>query len=743
MNTEKQLGLLSLVFSFCYLCSVNTTWCQEKGTDSTSHSQRPITVADCIRMRTIDNPNYSSGAWGRDEVAAFSPDGNNFVVITKRGNLDENTVDYQLLLFHTDQAGSSLAPEVMTSLSSSSARPAIETVTWLTNDTVAFLGENPGERHQLYSVDRVLKRLQKLTHHPTDLVSYAFSSDRKTFFFTARKPQEPARQSPDYLVVDREDLSELISGVRIEILSGLELFMTKTGGDRAVPLTVKGKIEGLSMPWPSPDGRYLAIQTIGSRSDIPVDWFDYQTVAQQTSLSRQKVSKVNEYELIDLTTGEDRPLVDAPVGAWYSNLAWSDDSHSVVISGTNLPLDVQDPSERKMRAANLFVAEVAIPGGQIAVVTHEDAVIRHWYSRQNELLLQSTNHRSFSNFEEGALLTFRKTGEGWQQQGAAALENKEHNKITIAVEEDMNTPPLLFRKNGTTDPKVLLLDPNPQFASLTFGHVEEIKFRIAARNEMKVGIYRPPDYRAGTRYPLVIQTHGWTSDRFLIDGPDPNGMAAQPLASKGFVVVQVGDEFFLSQNATKVAMAEFEWVIDYLDRIGLIDPNRVGIVGFSATGPGVGYAIAHSKYRFGAAVLSDTSDAGYFTYLSSLNLPGSGEWFETINGGTPFGKSLASWIKEAPEFSLNRVDTAMLLQPNEPRSVLELWEWFVGLRRLNKPVEMIFMPSAGHVVIRPKDRLVSQETAVDWFDFWLKDEENPNPPIEGQYARWRALRKPK
>jgi len=62
---------------------------------------------------------------------------------------------------------------------------------------------------------------------------------------------------------------------------------------------------------------------------------------------------------------------------------------------------------------------------------------------------------------------------------------------------------------------------------------------------------------------------------------------------------------------------------------------------------------------------------------------------------------------------LDRVETAMLLEPNEARSVLELWEWFVGLRRLGKPVEMIFMPDAGHVATRPEDRLVSQGAAVD------------------------------
>jgi hypothetical protein len=30
---------------------------------------------------------------------------------------------------------------------------------------------------------------------------------------------------------------------------------------------------------------------------------------------------------------------------------------------------------------------------------------------------------------------------------------------------------------------------------------------------------------------------------------------------------------------------------------------------------------------------------------------------------------------------------------------------------------------------------------IDWFVFWLKDEEDPDPTKQEQYLRWRELRK--
>jgi hypothetical protein len=37
--------------------------------------------------------------------------------------------------------------------------------------------------------------------------------------------------------------------------------------------------------------------------------------------------------------------------------------------------------------------------------------------------------------------------------------------------------------------------------------------------------------------------------------------------------------------------------------------------------------------------------------------------------------------------------------------------------------------------------MISQGGTVDWFRFWLKGEEDPDPAKTEQYKRWRELRK--
>jgi len=69
------------------------------------------------------------------------------------------------------------------------------------------------------------------------------------------------------------------------------------------------------------------------------------------------------------------------------------------------------------------------------------------------------------------------------------------------------------------------------------------------------------------------------------------------------------------------------------------------------------------------------------------------------------------------------------------------WQIYAGLNLLQKPVELVIIPDDYHSLVRPWHRLTSQGGAVDWFRFWLKGEEDPDPGKASQYARWRSMEK--
>jgi hypothetical protein len=115
--------------------------------------------------------------------------------------------------------------------------------------------------------------------------------------------------------------------------------------------------------------------------------------------------------------------------------------------------------------------------------------------------------------------------------------------------------------------------------------------------------------------------------------------------------------------------------------------------------------------------------------------------FEQVYGGPPYGKNASRWLRRSPAFFMDKIETPIRIQTFGPQSLLLDWHWYSGLSRLGKPVEMIYIPEGTHLLEKPWERMTSQQGNVDWFCFWLKGEEDPDPAKTEQYKRWRELSK--
>ncbi len=421
---------------------------------------------------------------------------------------------------------------------------------------------------------------------------------------------------------------------------------------------------------------------------------------------------------------------------------WSHDSKSLLLCGVLLPLNVDDPIELESRRSSKFVVEITLPGRTFVKITNQELSPVQWDAQTNVVQFHvGQNQNRAGSVPE--TVHYRKTGEVWERSpdDSASVNDCWPD---ILAEQDLDLPPRIVAVDPKTKRKTTILDLNPQFAELAFGKVEEINWQDGTGNHVSGGLYLPPNYIPGKKYPLVIQTHGFEPNTFVIDGPHMTASAAQSLASRGIVVLQIRDIFYDSLDTPQEAeraMRAYETAVEYLDTRGIIDSRLVGLVGFSRTSLYVKYTLTHSRRHFAAAIVSDGIDAGYFQYLMDYNAdPTGASEFDSIIGSPPFGAGLSLWLKNSPGFLLDKVQTPLLIQALGPDSILGEWQWFGGLKRLEKPVAMVYLPAASHVLVRPWDRIVSQEGALDWFSFWLKGEEDRNPAKAQEYLRWREFR---
>ncbi len=683
--------------------------------------KRPVTVADAIQMTMPADPDFNQGADWRCDYAHFSPDGTQFAIVLKQGNLEHNTNQFSLVLYRTAEVLHSPKPNVLVTMSSSSNRSAIGNVRWITNTTLAFLGENPGELPQIYILDTATKHLDKLTNHSNPIIQYDISQNGNTIIYIADPPRENVMDKDQALVrgavITSPSLYSVLRGEYIVQSFGEQLFVQERG-QAPVRLLVEHVVAPFSPPLLSPDGRYALVDGEPLLRNVPALWASYNYGMHDEyvhsffkSTNGDGTGPFLQRLLIDVQRHSVVPLLDAPVRVGQiPRKGWAADGKSVFMAATYLPLDVADLAERKDREKNIYDVEVKIPSREYHKISAE-----HFASNSGI-----------------------------------------KTPVQIRVEDDINTPSKIYSYDPISKKKAVLLDLNPQFVMLSFGKVETIRWMTTNGREYVGGIHFPPNVALGKRYPLVIQTHGYHPDAFTMDGIGEwsSGYAARFLAANGFIVLQSGgptqtdkalsDGKYTSTQAEKhTEVAAYEGAIDYLDQKGLIDREHVGIMGFSRTVCYVGYALTHSKYHFAAGILVDGIDCGYFQYVTE---GGGNADAENLNGGDkPWGKGMATWLEEAPGFSVDKVHTPIRLEAHGKGyggdSVLEQWEWFSALKTLGKPVDFILLPDADHLLVKPWERIVSQQGSVDWFSFWLKNEENPDPAKAEQYARWRELRK--
>ncbi len=632
---------------------------------------------------------------------------------------------------------------------SSSNRPAIEHIRWLDNQTISFLGEQSGELHQLYTLDVITHTLTRVTSHATNIVAYAMAAG--TIVFAADKPNSSlftGRARREGIHVSTQLIVDLILGEEEEQQNWWkELFIIKHSGISTASRVNTEDIVDTKPLSVSPNGKYiLAASPVSSPPD---SWMEYhypflQSLlrSKQTKGTQERVlSAINKYIVIDSTTGQVRTLLDAPIGDSSSEVVWAADSGSVIISDVYLPLDVESPAEREARQASPFTVAIDISNGQVTKVSNKDLWLIGLDAKSG--LLESAEGRiDFALGRSRRRLFFAKQGTTWQEATGIQATRREPQ---IVADEAANIPPSVVAVDSTLSNKTLLLDLNPEFSHLAVAPVKEIQWTAKDGHKVKGGLVLPPNYSPDRKYPLIIQPYGFTPDQFWIDGPWPTAFAAQALASKGFIVLE--SELYPDNSASTGtpdealgATASYEGAIDYLDGLGLIDRTRIGLVGFSHTCFHIKYALTHSRYRFAAAVAADGVDGGYFQYIAYSNLRVFNPFFEGVNGGLPFGEGMSSWMKLSPGFNLDKVTTPVLIQA-VGRNLLQEWEWYSGLSRLKKPVELIYLPFGSHILSKPWEQIASQQGTVDWFAFWLKGEEDPDPAKAEQYKRWREQRK--
>ena len=259
-------------------------------------------------------------------------------------------------------------------------------------------------------------------------------------------------------------------------------------------------------------------------------------------------------------------------------------------------------------------------------------------------------------------------------------------------------------------------------SALELGSVEDVTAKSTDDAEVHGLLTKPANFEAGKRYPLLLRIHGGPN------GQDGHSFSFehQFFAAHGYLVLAVNyrgssgrghlyqESIFGDWGHKEVAdlLASVNQVV----KMGIADPDRLGIGGWSYGGILTDYTIA-SDTRFKAAI----SGAGS---ANQIAMYGVDQYvFQYDNEIGPPWKNEAAWIKISyPFYHADRIHTPTLFMGGDKDfnvPVVGGEQMYEALQSLHVPTELVIYPGQFHGFTRPSFIRDRYQRYLDWYDKYL------------------------
>jgi dipeptidyl aminopeptidase/acylaminoacyl peptidase len=275
---------------------------------------------------------------------------------------------------------------------------------------------------------------------------------------------------------------------------------------------------------------------------------------------------------------------------------------------------------------------------------------------------------------------------------------------------------------------------NPQMDRYLWGSVEVVRWVSADNIPLEGLLYKPEGFDPKKKYPMIVYFYERSSDNLHqhhVPAPIRASINYTLYVSNGYLVF-VPDVVYKTGYPGESAMNCIMPGVTSLIEKGFVDEKRIGIQGHSWGGYQTAYIITRTSLfaaaEAGAPVVNMISAYGGVRWESGLSRMFQYEQSQSRIGATLWEKPL-QYIENSPIFYADKVRTPLLMMHNDADGAVPWYqgiEFYMALRRLNKPVWMLNYNGQGHGLTQRQDRKDLAIRMMQFFDHYLKDA--PMPP---------------
>jgi dipeptidyl aminopeptidase/acylaminoacyl peptidase len=662
---------------------------------------RPVTVDDYFQVREVDDPQISAdGQW----VA--------YTVTTSSLKDDEDKTRIWMV---ATAGGDAVA---MTSEENSSEHPR-----WSPDGKyLAFLSKRNEGRTYVWLLNRLGGEAQPLVKTAQDVKDFAWSPDGKRIVMVLQDP------SPEDLEAAEERTKEESEGKEIkdknpkaqrpwvidrylykeDEIGYLErrrthLYVFDLAGKKLAQVT-SGDFDDKHPAW-SPDGKLLAFSSNRSTPDSDRNYDSNIWV-----VSADNTDKGAHLTQVTTNPGSDDSPMWSPDGKWIAY--------------------VTQLEPKLLVYATSHVAVSPAAGGEARVLT------------LNFDRMSSEPHFS----PDGKSIYFIADDDGTQNLCQVPVAGGE---ITRPIGGRLMVYSYSVAKSGDVAAQVTTMDRPSEVFTMAGGKLtrithtndallsqlkltapEYVKFKSKDGTMVAGYLYKPLDYVPGKKYPAILRPHGGPVWSYYAEFTH----LAQLFAANGYVVLYPNPRGSTGYGQAYAKAIDADWgnkdfqddmaIVDYAIAQGMVDPDKLGVGGWSYGGISTDFIIAQTT-RFKAAI----SGAGAGLFASMY---GHDEYTRDYDYelGYPW-RDRAVWDKVSPFYKIANVTTPTLFMGGDIDSnvpILGGEQMYQALKTLGRETELVVYPGEYHEFKAPshlKDRL---DRYIAWYAHYVKADGTPARP---------------
>jgi dipeptidyl aminopeptidase/acylaminoacyl peptidase len=620
---------------------------------------------------------------------SISPDGRSVVYGVRKANWEANAFADEIWIADTSSGQNFLLSE---------AKGTSWNFSWsLDGKRVAFLSSRDGAT-QIYLASPPSKELVRITQVSNGVNDFRWSRDGRSIAFTTTEvfPRTGGEETPEFHIAGND---QAFSSSLWTIAMSVDYTPTSAPPERLID-GVDFAVDDIS--W-SPDSRRIAFSANQFRD--PYSFWTYDIYV--LSLGEKSVKKI-----VDRKGPDFFPV-------------WSPDGKEIAFRTYTLT----DQDEYYTYSAG-YIATVPADGGPSRVVTQQ-------FDENPTPLAWSAQGIYFSALQKTYQHLFRlnpsnrnieRVSEPYTSVFSSFSFTSDFKRIAFTNQDAKHYDELYVSDLKSFQPK-RLTDFGEQIKGWKIGTREVIEWKSKDGTAIEGVLIKPADFDPSKKYPLVVIIHHGpiNADQAIIgrDMPYP----AELFVAKGAIVLRPNyrgsagyGRKFRALLVRNLGIAQYEDIIAGVDQLvaqGIVDPSRVGAMGWSHGGYVAAFMATYSDRFKVVTVGQGVSDWRIFYTL------GAGGSVKTDRSNPSPWDDPEYYRTVSPLTYVKKAKTPTLIQHREFDSTAPpagAYELYRALKDQGVPTKLIIYKGAGHVPSGLKQfRAVAQHN-YDWFRKWLWNE---------------------